>query len=97
MAFGYRNFYHGHILNGIDHSIRNHLNTKQVKICYSDPHCTVIHGHSCPESLTANIFKFKAFLHALQEFVNCSQGLLDWPLGEVTLLWHREDLNNGTF
>ena len=35
-AFGYQNFYHGRLSNGLDHSISNYLNTKQVKVSYSD-------------------------------------------------------------
>ena len=34
--FGYQTFYHGSKSNGPDHSISDHLNTKQVKIGYSD-------------------------------------------------------------
>ena len=37
MAFGYKTFYSGRYSNGPDHTISNLLNTKQVKVCYSDP------------------------------------------------------------
>ena len=36
MAFDYLSFYHGRLSNDPDHSISDHLNAKQVKICYSD-------------------------------------------------------------
>ena len=36
MAFGYHTSYHGCQMNGPDHLISNHLNTEQVKVCYSD-------------------------------------------------------------
>ena len=36
MAFSYQNFYHGHQLNSREHLNSNHLNTKQVKLHYSD-------------------------------------------------------------
>ena len=36
MAFGYQIFYHGRESNGPDHLIYDHLNTEQVKVCYSD-------------------------------------------------------------
>ena len=36
MAFCNRTFHLGRQLNGPDHSISDHLNNKQVKVCYSD-------------------------------------------------------------
>ena len=36
MAFDYPTFYYGCLSIGPDHSVSDHLNTKQVKVCYSD-------------------------------------------------------------
>ena len=36
MAFGIQTISHGHYSNGPDHSVSIHLNTKQVKVSYSD-------------------------------------------------------------
>ena len=36
MALGDQPFNHGGYSNGTDHSITDHLNTKQVKLCCSD-------------------------------------------------------------
>ena len=41
MAFCNRTFHLGRQLNGPDHSISDHLNNKQVKVCFSDSHCTL--------------------------------------------------------
>ena len=35
MAFYYQTFYRGRLSNDPDHSISDHLNTKQVKVCCS--------------------------------------------------------------
>ena len=41
MVLGYQTFYHGCLSNGPAHSISDHLNTEQVKVCYSNPNCTI--------------------------------------------------------